>query len=130
MQVPHRVVIATDGTVRHNLDGLQGLGVLPSRMPSLLRDLSADSAPKSGGTSEAAEERTRALASARALVHERRLSRERALELELDLARTIPLAAQVRAECFADDLPLLESMRGWSEEQLREHFMCGGTIRP
>ena len=41
LAVPHRVVIGTDGVVRHNLDGLQGSGKLPKAMPGILASLRA-----------------------------------------------------------------------------------------
>lgn len=46
--VPHRVVIDCDGRVAHNLDGLQGLGKLPMRLPTILQQLGETNATRDG----------------------------------------------------------------------------------
>lgn len=105
--VPHRVVIGPDGIVALNLDGLQGLGVLPSRMPTLIKNLAKQPPPSVAVATECAE---------------------RASD-RIDLVRRVQL------ESFADDVLVSEAMEremaaSWSEEAIRRFFESGGIDFP
>ena len=103
--VPHRVFIGGDGRVLHNLEGLQGLGTLPRRMPELLSSCrtcatSAEAAATSTG------------------------------ELAPTECAHLDVAERIRGECFANDVPLDAEMLVWSEDELYDHFLSGGGRRP
>ena len=98
--VPHRVVIDGNGTVLFNLDGLQGLGNLPKRMPEILQAAAASVQPAQRPPDPPAAE------------------------------ECAPLVLRVRDECYADDLPVRAGMGSWSEQQLRDYFLSGGQQQP
>jgi hypothetical protein len=106
IHVPHRVVIGGDGRVAHNLDGLQGLGVLPSRMPALIATLAAQPPPHP-------------LPSPMTSDHIAWLERVRRIQLY----------------SFADDVVVSEAMAigmggSWSDEALQAFFESGGVQMP
>ena len=43
---------------------------------------------------------------------------------------TLTQIEDVRNDCLADDLPILDGMDSWSEDQVRKYFESGGVEKP
>ena len=37
---------------------------------------------------------------------------------------------EIRSESFADDVPIIDGMESWTEDQIRDYFDSGGTDAP
>lgn len=104
VHVPHRVIIGGDGRVAHNLDGLQGLGVLPSRMAALVATLAVQPPPPPPPSTD---EPTSLI------------ERVRRIQLE-----------SFADDVVVTDAMALEMGGTWSEAALRAFFEGGGVQMP